>query len=216
MQKDLSELEELTEEHLGFSPLSDGLGFELKAKEKPFTDSLQMGAGAVAAGPAMPVLTRSAKATPGSIPNLRPAALAMQEPGAPLSLRTAAFFSDLFFLSAPITLALLWNFSVEELRVLFVDNRKSFAIFYLIFFMSYFLLSESFGGQSPGKMLFNLRIVEDDKYQKPIGLNTAFARLVSLLPATGFLGIGLWTAFWDSKSRPFHDKVTGSIVRSKK
>ena len=67
--KDLSELDELTEEHLGFSALSEGLGFAKQAKRaaekpsQPFEPSekdaeLQRkalsGAGAVAAGPARP------------------------------------------------------------------------------------------------------------------------------------------------------------------
>lgn len=33
--KDLSELDDLTEEHLGFSALSDGLGFTRNAKKAP-------------------------------------------------------------------------------------------------------------------------------------------------------------------------------------
>lgn len=46
-----------------------------------------------------------------------------------------------------------------------------------VIFSVYFLLSESFGGQSLGKMFLGLRVVEDDKYQKPTGLSHAAKRL---------------------------------------
>ncbi len=250
---DFSELDELTEEHLGFAALSEGLGFQ-KAHVAALNDTAaavrddmlaahtKYGAGAVAAGPAMP-------ATAGSLAGLanlhnkpntetrKPVfsqaavkvqadALAentkqtansiLQMPAAAPLLRISAMLADLFFVSAPLAIALKLNFSAAELRTLWSTESKSFLGFYFAFVVTYFLLSESFGGQSPGKMLFQLHIVEDDKYQKPIGLKLAFARLCSFILGASFGTLGLISALWDSKSRPFHDKVTGSIVRQKK
>jgi uncharacterized RDD family membrane protein YckC len=78
---------------------------------------------------------------------------------------------------------------------------------------AYFLLSESFGGQSLGKMIFGLRVVEDDKYQKPTGLKHAVARIGFFLLGALFFGLGLLASFWDSKRRPWHDRFSSSIVR---
>jgi len=225
-QQKLSELEELTEEHLGFAPLSDGLGFSKKIEK--ISDLVPDSAPsphipfAVAAGTAIPATFHNSIISPNTnnpsiaASNIRTANISMQEPGSPISTRSAAFFIDLLFVSIPFFLALRGNFSINELQTIFKMHTASLSLFYFCFVFSYFLLSESFGGQSLGKMLFHLRIVEDDKYQKPIGLGIAFARLCSFIFIVATLGLGFIFALWDSKSRPLHDKLTGSIVRSKR
>ena len=62
-------------------------------------------------------------------------------------------------------------------------------------------------------MITKLRIVEDDRYQKPIGFSIALKRLAAYPVGALFLGLGFWMAFWDAKSRTWHDKFSGSIVR---
>ncbi|MGZ3701212.1 MAG: RDD family protein [Bdellovibrionota bacterium] len=223
--KDLSELDELTEEHLGFSALSDGLGFSRQAKKAPqktfdsFDQPLPRardnelqrkafsGTGAVAAGPArpapMPAASRSVPA-----PNV------LAEPAAPRHLRLAAFAIDLLIIFVPMSLAWWFSFSGQALAIFNQDRRPPLFLFSVIF-GAYFLLSESFGGQSLGKMVLGLRVVEDDKYQKPTGLFHAATRLLLFTLGAAFFGLGLLASLWDSKRRPWHDRYSGSIVRKK-
>ena len=219
--KDLSELDELTEEHLGFSALSEGLGFGRQAKRGPEplgqtsskdSDSdLQKlafsGIGAVAAGPARPApLPNKSRAVPA--PNV------LSEPAAPRTLRVAAFGLDLLMILVPMVFA--WRISFHSLAwsIFNQDRRPPLVLFGLIFAV-YFLLSESFGGQSLGKMLLGLRVVEDDKYQKPTGLLHAAKRLFLFALGGSLFGLGLLASLWDPKRRPWHDRYTGSIVRKR-
>ena len=261
--KDLSELDDLTEEHLGFSALSDGLGFSKPAAKanaakagvpktvakpsappaieseddfdaEPARDSeLQKkafsGTGAVAAGPARPApAAYSAKAarpaaqapaatapvTPSRAASARPANNVLAEPAAPQVLRVAAFAADFAVIFAPMAGAWWISFRAQSKAMFLQDPGTPLALFGVIF-AAYFLLSESFGGQSLGKMLLGLRVVEDDKYQKPTGLSHAAVRLALFVMGGACLGLGLLASLWDSKRRPWHDRYSGSIVRKK-
>ncbi|MGZ3695558.1 MAG: RDD family protein [Bdellovibrionota bacterium] len=224
--RDLSELDELTEEHLGFSALSEGLGFAKKpaSKHTPGIDerdadqderAKQMalsGAGAVAAGPAR-FLTQSAplrtvRAEPSTATSI------LQQPSAHQSVRVAAFVIDAAIVLLPLTLCWRLSFGSAATEI-FMADRASPIFLYSIILAGYFLLSESFGGQSLGKMLLDIRVVEDDKYQKPVGLKESALRLLLLIIGTGLAGIGLLASFRDPKRRAWHDRFTGSIVRPK-
>jgi len=221
--KDLSELDELTEEHLGFSALSQGLGFTRNAKKAPLKPDFDRdgdedpalkqrsfsGMGAVAAGPARPVLN-----SPAASARAIAASNILAEPAAPRTHRAAAFALDLAVILIPLVLA--WWFSFGELSVeIFTENRFPPIMLFGVIFAVYFLLSESFGGQSIGKMILGLHVVEDDKYQKPTGLEHAAKRLAIFIFGAAFLGLGLLASFWDTKRRPWHDRYSSSIVRKK-
>lgn len=226
--RDLSELDDLTEEHLGFSALSDGLGFAKKTdaraeapsqkdvtdEESPHRAALsRSGTGAVAAGPAR--FVTGSMAAPAPAPVLTPKAKAaniLQEPAAAFSIRCGAFLLDAMFILVPFALAWWLSFGALAGEFLRLEPRLP-ALLFAAIFAAYFLLSESFGGQSLGKMLLGLRVVEDDKYQKPVGLRHTAARIA--LFAVGLLlgGLGLIASFWDNKRRPWHDRYSGSIVR---
>jgi len=232
--KDLSELDELTEEHLGFSALSDGLGFSRQARKAPAREPEDIGpasqpdeelkrkalsgSGAVAAGPAMPApgitgMARKPSAAPAR--NVAPAmANILMAPAASPGLRAAAFFTDVLFVLLPLGFGWWVSFREQSWGMLLGDLRTP-ALLFSIVLAGYFLLSESFGGQSLGKMLFRLRVVEDDKYEKPTGLSHAFSRLVIAFFGALLFGIGLFASFWDVKRRPWHDRYSGSIVRRK-
>lgn len=307
---DLSELDELTEEHLGFSALSGGLGFAKSKGPHPATTKGQnppaakappaptfgsrgalpsmdldeeeeqqlhrhypQGAGATAAGPAAwatpqkPTPTWSAanpdapqrpmpsSSSPGIFPSKpaatlpasprpfsgvvpaasRPTAISspaqtaarvasaaaaaapsaaqvLAEPAAPQAVRLAAFMLDAFLILIPLTVAWFVSFGADAKEIFLLDPKSPLLLFAAIF-SAYFLLSESFGGQSLGKMAFALQVVEDDKYQKPTGLRHAFVRLVLVIVGTACAGLGLLASFSDTKRRPWHDRYTGSIVR---
>lgn len=243
---DLSDLDELTEEHLGFSALSDGLGFS-KGKSTPAQASApgaaaphsaqpsstnaverqertkQMafsGTGAVAAGLARPAPGITAPRAPLATPAFTAATAAptasqvLAEPAAPRVLRLTAFGLDALFVFVPLALAWLFSFGSASAEIFLRDPKVPLSLFTMIF-GAYFLLSESFGGQSPGKMILGLRVVEDDKYQKPTGLKHATTRLGIFVLSGLCLGLGFFASFWDPKRRPWHDRYTGSIVRRK-
>jgi uncharacterized RDD family membrane protein YckC len=254
--KDLSELDELTEEHLGFSALSDGLGFakQAKAKVEPKNSAERnttptFGAGAVSAGPArpapamfqspkysnslaaasspvIPVSSAATLAAPSASPTAKAAATmaataAASSPAATLTmpaaspvLRMAAFFLDFGVVFFPLLSTWMFSFGSEALPIFFQNPRTPLTLLAIIFVV-YFLLSESFGGQSLGKMALGLRIVEDDKYEKPIRLNQTVFRLVTFFFGILLAGAGLWLCFRDAKLRPWHDRYTGTIVRKK-
>ncbi len=222
--KDLSELDELTEEHLGFSALSDGLGFSRSAKKAPAksTDGFDelgendaglkrkslSGTGAVAAGPARPAFSSPAISRSVAAPNV------LSEPAAPRKLRAAAFGIDLLLIFLPLAIA--WWASFRGLAwQIFQEDRRPPLFLFCVIFGAYFLLSESFGGQSLGKMMLSLRVVEDDKYEKPTGLPHAATRLLLFVFGGALLGLGFLASFWDPKRRPWHDRYSGSIVRRK-
>ncbi len=256
--KDLSELDELTEEHLGFSALSDGLGFSKQKKSGASPESrsdlrsdsldarakkLSLGTGAVSAGISMPApgaflppRSSSSGATPAASSSVSSANASMAipatvtsgnsasiqgqtaspltAPAAPALIRSAAFFVDFAIVFFPLLATWIFSFGSQSLP-LFLQNPQTPLTLFAIIFVVYFLLSESFGGQSLGKMLLGLRIVEDDKYEKPIRLNHTVFRLVTFVFGLGLLGAGLWMSFRDSKKRPWHDRYTGTIVRKK-
>lgn len=238
--KDLSELDELTEEHLGFSALSDGLGFAKQAKPKLEPKKIEekkvpatFGTGAVSAGPAKPapamfqppkysspavtnnpalaVSTTTAKPTTAASAS---SATPLTMPAAAPMIRMAAFFLDFGIVFLPLLSTWMFSFGSESLPI-FLQNPRTPITLFAIVFVVYFLLSESFGGQSLGKMALGLRIVEDDKYEKPIRLNHTVFRLVAFIFGIALAGAGLWLCFRDSKLRPWHDRYTGTIVRKK-
>lgn len=255
---DLSELDELTEEHLGFSALSDGLGFS-KGKQGPHPATMKKaekkepemeldeedlaqlspspaaqeksrqmslsGIGAVAAGPmrpapsfnapfappqTAPVTAAKPKAAP--TPAVSAAAKVLAEPAAARWMRVCAFLLDASIIGLPLAAAWLFSFGKASQEIFLEDPVSPLGLF-AVMFAAYFLLSESFGGQSLGKMALGLRVVEDDKYQKPTGFKHAVARLLLFVPGTLLFGLGLVASFWDSKRRPWHDRYSNSIVR---
>ncbi len=220
--KDLSDLDDLTEEHLGFSALSDGLGFSKNAKKAPPLPSENLedpaekelarkalsGTGAVAAGPARPAPRAAGIPRSVSAPNV------LAEPAAPQGIRVLAFLADFALIALPMILAWWISFRGDSLSLFRQDRATPLFLFGLIFAV-YFLLSESFGGQSIGKMFFGLRVVEDDKYQKPTGLSHASKRLLLFVVGASCFGLGFFASFWDAKRRPWHDRYSGSIVRRK-
>jgi len=310
---DLSELDDLTEEHLGFSALSSGLGFAKKTKgphpaankappkasaapagasSRPSAQDLPSmdldeedmpsrsgGSGATAGGPIWtapsitqnpaaprptptwqaqlpggqpqrpippsnqaPVFTAKTYTPPVSqpapnkfqpkpayqpaaaIPQVRTnaapsittpgtsAAQVLSEPAASPVLRLLAFALDGLFILIPLTAAWMVSFRADAKTIFLADVKPPLFLFAAIF-GAYFLLSESFGGQSLGKMALHLRVVEDDKYQKPTGLRHATLRLFLTVVGALCFGVGLLACLFDGKRRPWQDRFSGSIVR---
>ncbi|MCO5143384.1 MAG: RDD family protein [Oligoflexia bacterium] len=218
---ELNELDDLTEEHLGFSALSEGLGFQNNPKitdsntAKPATkSSTYQGSAATLAGTvkySYPI-HRDSKTNTNSTSNVANNTASVQDPGAPLVQRFFAFAIDIFMVGVPCAFAWKFSFGAQAVEIFSSDIKTPLSLFAAILFTS-ILISESFGGQTLGKMILGLRVVEDDKYQKPTGLKHAVLRMILFTLGTTLGFLGLLASFWDKKRRPWHDKYSGSIVR---
>jgi uncharacterized RDD family membrane protein YckC len=208
-----NELDYLTVEQLGFSALSDGLGFSKPQKAAQPATVAGTGTGATLAGPVLPVLETPRLAPKIIKPLQTPAPTVISQPSASAALRSAALGLDLLIALAPWSIALLFVVPEDVRQQWFLQEKLSFLPLIGAYIFAYFLLTESLGGQSPGKMLLKLQIVEDDRYQKPISFRAALPRLLVFLLSLAPFGLVLLTGFLDSKGRSLHDKVTGTIIR---
>ena len=80
----------------------------------------------------------------------------------------------------------------------------------LLIDMTYFTWFHGISGQTPGKMLFRLRVIAASG--EPVTTGTAFLRWAGYLISGLFFSIGfLWIAF-DRKKQGWHDKIAMTIV----
>ncbi len=185
----LQDLEAITEEQLRFSALNDGLGLYPNP-------------------PRIPKPTVVAATTPYPFTRKK-----REEPlkFAVLFDRLSAFCIDLsivngmlffvFYINAPRA---GWNF--------FVHNPVLCLLYALAVHIGYFLLGEGVGGQTLGKMFLRLTVVEDGPGYKPISFAIASKRMACFFLSFLAVGAGPMSALWDSRRRPWHDRVTTSLV----
>lgn len=127
--------------------------------------------------------------------------------------RISAFALDLAIIALPLWATFLLHFGGEMNFV--AEHGFSAAGFTAIVFSAYLLIAESLGGQSLGKMAFHLVVVEDNKYAKPIGFHESLRRLGFFLLGSIPFGLGALAAIWDSNSRTWHDRLSGTAVERK-
>ncbi|MCZ7583402.1 MAG: RDD family protein [Deltaproteobacteria bacterium] len=65
-------------------------------------------------------------------------------------------------------------------------------------------------GQSPGMMVFGLKVV--NRRGDTIGYSLAFLRYVASLFSLLFLGMGIWWIPLDLNKQGWHDKLAQSVV----
>lgn len=65
-------------------------------------------------------------------------------------------------------------------------------------------------GQTPGKMLFKMRIIKKDG--SPIGLRDSILRFVGQIIGLTLLCIGFFMIGWDRRKQGLHDKIAGTYV----
>ena len=84
------------------------------------------------------------------------------------------------------------------------------ASFYLILFFAYFTYFQGASGQTPGKMLFGLKVVALDG--SPMGYGVSFVRALAYQASWASFGLGfLWAAF-DREKQSWHDKIAATAV----
>lgn len=132
-----------------------------------------------------------------------------------------AFFIDIVILNL-ISLVLLFigilalhkGFVSRPPRISFAEMTDSFLILYyiiaLLVNMFYFTYFPSIAGQTPGKMLLGIVVVQTTGEKITPGI--AFLRWVGYIISSLFLYLGfIWIAF-DGKKQGWHDKIAGTMV----
>lgn len=229
--EDFLDLEKIIDESLGFSALTDGLGFHPKGRKigeiRP--SNLMTEEEFVAPLEEKPVAKASSSAetlglAPGAIlrPEPKTAESATFEQvmkqskvtptkmAAPWADRTRAFLFDAAFVAMPLLIAALIT-SGGSIRAMGSQAGLLLATFTMIFF-GYRLTGESLGGQSLGKLLMGLTTVEDDSFRKPVGLAAALRRNFCLILGALPFGLGLLPRFADPNGRLWHDRLSATVV----
>jgi uncharacterized RDD family membrane protein YckC len=95
----------------------------------------------------------------------------------------------------------------EEMTMTFVFIYLLMTIFISMFYFTYF---HGAAGQTPGKMIFGLKVVQSTGEQMTFGL--AFLRWVGYIISAVVFYLGFaWIAF-DAKKQGWHDKIAGTVV----
>ena len=118
---------------------------------------------------------------------------------------------SLFFIGI---IALYKGFVPRPTRISFAEMTESFLIPYyvvtLLVNMLYFTYFHGIAGQTPGKMIFGLKVAQTTGEKMTPGI--AFLRWVGYLVSSLFLYLGfIWIAF-NGKKQGWHDKIAGTVV----
>ena len=130
--------------------------------------------------------------------------------GAPFFLRCAALFADYMLLVAAPVVGIFWNKLFGDGIGYSAPGTGSVTIM-LILWVVDFLLLPLLRGQTVGKMLTGLTIVNSDGTS--IGLVTILRRnVLGYLLTAATLGIGFISSIFSTRGRALHDLVAGTIV----
>ena len=78
--------------------------------------------------------------------------------------------------------------------------------------IAYFIYLWGSRGQTIGMMPFNLRVVDANTGQSPIGYGKAAIRYIGLIISSIVCYIGLIWAAFDARKQGWHDKIAGTVV----
>jgi uncharacterized RDD family membrane protein YckC len=107
--------------------------------------------------------------------------------------------------------------AVQELAARFAGVQLKWTLAYLILATVYYVVLHGWRGQTLGKMVFGMKVVDEDR--RPIGMGRAFKRalafpIASVVPFVGSLfGLlnGLWP-IWDERKQSLGDKLARTLV----
>lgn len=92
-----------------------------------------------------------------------------------------------------------------------LENRAYRVIKEYIITMLYFVLFFRFGGRTPGKRLFGLKVI--DLEGKPrLGWYQCFERAHGYVCSGLFASLGFWQVLWDRHGLTMHDKIADTTV----
>jgi uncharacterized RDD family membrane protein YckC len=95
-------------------------------------------------------------------------------------------------------------------RFIYVDEMFNIIKEYFISLL-YFVLFFRFGGRTPGKRIFRLKVV--DLEGKPrLGWYQCFERAHGYVCSGLFASLGFWQVLWNKQGLSMHDKIAGTTV----
>jgi len=131
--------------------------------------------------------------------------------------RTLAFLVDKIILFFICLLFLLVGLSALNTGFNGLEPGKSMGRFSLIYYgmthllgMLYFTYFHGTTGQTPGKMLFGLQVIQSSDEQMTPGI--AFLRWVGYIFSGLILCLGFLWIIFDKKKQGWHDKIAGTLV----
>jgi uncharacterized RDD family membrane protein YckC len=132
---------------------------------------------------------------------------------APFLLRVGAILIDyILLIMIPVASMLLSRFLGDDgAKLIYSEINNTGWLIMILFGLTNFVILPIFSGQSIGKMLTGIRIVNAD------GTNPSFTALL-LRHLIGYpitistFGIGLFISFFNDKGRAFHDFLAGTVV----
>lgn len=150
--------------------------------------------------------------------------------------RMGAFLVDFVVLMLPLTVvlmpfyAVIWgapNFSQQQLDVMvqsqgqeilpmLLDQERLSRMFkeYVIFGFACGVVWLGFWyhfSATPGKLLFRIRIV-DEETGRPPSWKQYITRYLGFLPSGGLLGLGFFWLQWNKRAKAWHDMMAGTVV----
>ena len=123
-------------------------------------------------------------------------------------LRLVAIFVDV--------VVVIFLFSIIRVFGVFYwfDSLPAIAAVFLqspLIFPAYFLLFTGLSGQTPGKMLLGLKVIDSEG--EPPGLRRAAMReLIGKFLSSIVLYMGFFWAGWDGRKQGWHDKIAETFV----
>lgn len=114
-------------------------------------------------------------------------------------------------------MALRMNLTFSQFQGIVTGFREMSGIYFAVYYgatslisMIYFTFFHGSSGQTPGKMIFGLRVVQ--KMGQDMTFGVAFLRWVGYLISGILLYLGfLWVAF-DGEKQGWHDKIAATVV----
>lgn len=98
----------------------------------------------------------------------------------------------------------------KNTKVIKVSERYKYIREFIIGYL-YFVLFFRFGGQTWGKKIFRLKVV-DLKGKEGLGWYQAFERAHGYAASALFLSLGFWQIFWDREGLAMHDRIAETTV----
>jgi len=128
--------------------------------------------------------------------------------------RTMAVVIDLLWVGMIllICLLLIYSYNQEIVRQILENGLQWYtilfndvlpALFIILFWISY--------AATPGKLLFNCKIVDADT-NEPITVKQTFIRYIGYFLSILPIGLGFLAITWDKRKQGWHDKIANTVV----
>ena len=136
-----------------------------------------------------------------------PAGLADLEPLGFWPRVAATLVDNVIMMVAVVPLGVVAAFTIRNPSALAISSNVLSWIVGVAFILVFWNLKSA----TPGKMIFNARIVDAKTGGKPTG-RQFLGRYLAYIPSTLALGLGFLWVIWDKRRRGWHDIMAGTLV----